>query len=253
MRRSALLVALAVTLLVVLAVPCAHAVTATAPTTTISALYTGATGVEYTFTGFTLSGSQLCDRVDVTFPAGTDVAGATAVSPAGTVAVSGQTVSITFNADLPKGSAVTLVIGGITNPPTPIAGATATLGFYVAKNWKGPFTLENPPLASGPYDIVSPHLNLTLSSSALTFDLTPDVVAPPQNVTLTVDSSHPYTITRDITGQVSEIGLTVTGGASGAYAAGIASYVDQYSASASWTTTPAANYTANVSYSVVQQ
>lgn len=228
----------------------AVAVVPNTPTTTLSNPYAGATGVTYTFSGFTMDGSELSNRVDIAFPAGTDLSAASVDPAQGTSSASGTTLQCTLNPQLAKGSAITIRILNVTNPALPANGLTATLSFYVAKNWRGPFLLETPIQTSGAFNVFPPYA-MTLSTSALHFVLEPEVPALPQSVTITVDSGYPYTITRTITGQHAEMGLQVSGDASGTGGPGTIVYVDNFTADVPWTTAGESSLTANISYTIL--
>ncbi len=229
----------------------AHAVTYTGPTTTLSDAYTSTTGVTYTFGTLTNGNGEMATGAAITFPAGTDVSGATAVSPVGTVSVTGQTVTITFTTPVARGETYAVSIGGITNPPTGGTYNAGNLRIFLANPANNnPRTPED--LPTGDYTIGPRVLTLSVSPTSVDFDLQPGVASPVHDVTVSVTSSHPYMVTRDIAGDATAFGLDVTGDASGPKSGGTATLVDQYQATAPWTTPGDATYAATVTYTVVQ-
>lgn len=244
------LVAVAIAALNVL--PSAFAVTATTPATTLSNTYTSESAT-YAFSGFTLAGNQLCERVDIAFPAGTNVNEATLVSPAGTLTTSTGTVSIVFSPLIPKGSAITVQVGGIVNPPDPLTNASAALTFYTALNKKGPFTAE-PPLTSGAYSsTVRPSLSMSIDTTDIAFTLVPGASPASQTVSVSVASSTTYDIGRTLNGQWADINLDVSGDASGTFGPGTRVHQDVCSAWVSYDATGGASYSASILYTVLGQ
>jgi len=223
----------------------AHAVTGN-PALVLSDNSATSTGVTYTYGPYNLGGNQSCTGVVVTFPAGTAFVNPTC-SPAGTVTVVGQTATIVFTTPIPKNAVLTFSISGVTNPS---AGSYTNAVTFNIVDHKGARSTET--VTSPAYSIIDRILTVTLSSSSLYFDLTPEVVSPDQYVTLNVTSSHAYTITRTVAGDSGLMGLTVSGAATGAQTAGTAALTDTYSASVPWTTPGAATYTATVTYTIVQ-
>lgn len=246
----------AATVLTTLAIGCllvvqAYAViVAAGPTTTLSDDTTGAEST-YTF-GTYATRNERASGFSITFPAGFDVSGAEAISPAGTIEVSGQTVNVTFDTPVPRRTDFSLSLGGIVNPSAPDTydlGPITVYRLHQVQNW-----VLDPPhdVATAPVTIVAPYLNLSISTNLLEFELQPDTVSPPQYVVLHVESSHDYTITREITGDADLFGLTVEGEAEGTKTAGIGEHTDTYTAEVTWTAEGGATYTATVVYSVVQ-
>ena len=216
------------------------------PAVTLSDSSTGTTGVTYTFGGYNLGGNKYCSGVTVVFPPGTAF-DTLSCTPSGTVAVDGQTVTLSFDpADLPY-KKITFTITGVTNPPSGSYNATVIFDLIDKQGGQSTVTVTTPA-----YSVIDRVLTVSLSSASLYFDLTPEVAAPSQTVTVYVTSSHNYTVTRTISGDDALIGLTVTGAAAGPYAAGTAALMDTYSASVPWTTQGDATYTATVTYTVVQ-
>jgi len=220
-------------------------------TTTLSSTATGQAATYEFGTYSTADTNRQLHQFVYTFPAGTDLSRATLTSHPGTVARSGTTLTVTFSPRIPHGTAsFTIVIAGVIN------GAAGTYTGQTAQ-----FRTTNPggqqaqtdTLAIGNYTIhAEPHLSMSVSPGQLNFDLTPDAPSPGQHVTVTVVSSHAYTITRDIGGDAALFGLAVSGQATGAKPAGSATFVDTYSAQVPWTTEGDRTYTATVTYTVVR-
>lgn len=250
--RTLIRVATALTLVALVCIPGgrAHAVAVGTPVVTLSDGFTNTTNVTYTFSGYTVGNGQMIVAAEVTFPAGTDVSGATAVSPAGTRTVSGQTVRVDFTTPVPRGAAFSWSIGGIRNPATAGTYNAGNITFYpVNPANNNPRNPESHPTAD--YTFAQPYLTLSVDPSTVSFDLMPGVTAGPEAITVNVDSSHPYTITRTVGGSHDLFGLQVTGSASGSKPAGSASYAESLTATAPWTTEGDRTYTATVTYTVV--
>ncbi len=265
-RRTVVLLALAAALMLVAISPSAQAVTGGIPTTTLSNYYTSIPGVTYTFGGYTVDNGEMVTGAVITFPAGTDVSAASLLAPPGTLAVNGQAVTLTFTPPIPKDTSVTISIGGITNPATPGAvsvGDAANPGTisFATSNPVNSNQVRNPQyLPSAAYTILPPYLTLTLTTpdagQMVDFgQIDPGVATAAKSVTVAVDSSHPYSITRgrDLAAEA-PIGLEITGTAEGTgLPAGQTTYMDQYRATPPWTTDPEIPLSATVTYTVVQQ
>lgn len=244
------------TLAIALALPTAiaHAISVNdGPTITVdpSVPYAGHTS-QYTFGTYASANEQVVQIV-VTFPAGFDVSSAQLLSHPGTVSVSGQAVTVTFNPLIPPKTEFVFTLGNIVNGP----GGTYTFDPIVFHTvHRIHINKPNPPQpiaqTAAPVTVVNPHLSLSLSASAISFDLYPEIPSTPQSVAVTVDSSHPFAMSRSISGQPELFGLAVTGQAAGAKPAGAATYTDTYSAEAPWTTEGDRTYSATVTYTVVQ-
>lgn len=254
--RTALVTAIAMLIAMALRpAPPAHAITYTTLTTTLSDPRPGATNVTYTFGTYTNGNGEMLTGISVTFPPGTDVSGALAAQPAGTVTVTGQTVTVTFTTPVPRGATYTLGIGGITNPTTPGTYNVGTITFYPANPANNnPRTPQNHPTAD--YVIATPELTLTITTpdSGMTVDfgaVDPETTTPTKTVTVTVTSSAPYTITRTVSGDAAAMGLTITGDATGSKPAGTATFSDAYRLAPPITTEAGVPLSAQVSYTVV--
>jgi len=252
LRRS-VCSAITVSLSAALALSCisyAHAVSVVSgPTTTPSTPIAGSTGVTYSFGAYRITAGERCTGYSVTFPDGTGVSGATALSPAGTLAVAGQTVTVTFSSPITNENPFTVSIGGIRNPTVAGTFNAGSIAFY-ATNPRG--KPKDPQLlATGDYTIVLPEMSITIDRASLDFgELMPDETPPPQDVRVTVGSTVPCQITRTLSGDVSELGLSVTGGGSGSKPAGTATYTDTYRIAPTWHSPAGTPLAASVSYAV---
>lgn len=251
--RIALITTAVAALLVTASALTASAVTGANPTTSLSSYSVGATDVTYTFSGYRLGNNEYCTGITITFPANTDVSGAVPVSPAGSIARSGQTIRYTFMNRIARGQTVTVSIGGITNPSAPVTQTAGPITFHLEKVNGQP--LPDQSLPTGTYTITDAFLIVTVSDSEVSFDLAPGEGPQSSTVVVSVASSHPYTITRSISGDAGLIGLSVTGGASGSFPAssGPREHEDVFTAEVPWTTEGDATYTATVSYAILQQ
>lgn len=207
----------------------------------------------YTFGTYRPGNREVITGAVLTFPAGTDVSGATLSSPPGTYTVSAQTVTVSFAAPISKG-AFSIVLTDIGNP---VAG-TYNIG-DITFNWYD--TRDNvpqtTPLASGDYDIIDSYISLSITTPApgQTVDfgtVDPGVSTAAQNVTVVVDSSSPYDIIREPGGDASLLGLFISGTAVGPKVQGVQTFIDSYSLNPPWTTDPSVPMTATVRYTVVQ-
>ncbi len=218
------------------------------PTLAVSNPVAGQTS-SYTFGTYQSEGAERPQSFSVTFPPGTNVSGATAADPAGSVQITGRTVTVTFDSPLPGSHEFTVAIGGIVNP------GAGTYSFPDAvihtRNPGGRQPIDHPVPVSD-VTIMAGALDMSLSTNLVEFVLAPEVPAPAQTVSLTVASSSGYTITREVSGEADQFGLSVTGQAAGAKPAGSSTFADTYEASVPWTTEGDRTYTATVTYSVVQ-
>jgi len=221
---------------------------AAGPTTTLSDTFTGSTGVTYSFGTYRISNGEYCTGASLTFPAGTDVSGATASSPAGTVAVSGQTVTVTFTNRI-RGRNLILVIGGIRNPQTPGLYNAGGITLFLTNPAGGVKPPETYP--TGDYSIVTPTMSISITPETIDFgELLPGDAPPPQTVNVTVSSSTPVQLTRVVAGDVTDLGLTVSGTASGSKPAGTATYTDAYRVAPTWYSEAGVPLAASVNYTL---
>ncbi len=226
-------------------------------TTTLSDTTSGEVAT-YEFGTYSTAGTnrQLHQFV-YTFPSGTDLSGATLTSHPGTVSYTGTTLTVTFDPRIVhETESFTIVISGVVN------GAAGTYTGQTAQ-----FHTTNPggrqeqtdTLAVGDYTIyAAPYLSLTITTphpgQSVDFgDLEPGVTAGPLNVGLTVDSSRPFVVTRDIAGDADALGLEVSGVPIETQGPGEVNLTDSYLATPPWTTEPELEYAALITYSVVQQ
>lgn len=224
------------------------------PSTTVTPTGAGATGAEYTFGRFRTANRENVTGCQITFPAGTNVSGATAVDPAGTVTVTGQTVRITFtNPVVPDKTTFYVTIGGITNPPAGTYNA-GNITMYWMNTQTGATGSTN--LATGNYTITNSFINMTITTPAagqsVNFgNVDPEVTTPPQTVSITVNSSAPYTFTRTIS-DPTPLGLQVIGTPNGLKTVLNTTYTDSYTLTPPYTAPPSVPLTATVLYTVVQ-
>lgn len=224
------------------------------PTTTLTTSTAGATGT-YTWGVYRTAGTENVSGFTVVFPAGTNVSGATSTGQPGTVSVTTNTVTVTFTTRIARNTNFSISLGSIVNPP---AGSyTASLTLTVTN------TAGNNPVktsvSTAAYTIkpVPPHLTLTITTPAATQtvnfgSVNPGVAAASQTVTVTVDSTANFTITRTASGQVAQMGLSFSTLPTGTQTPGVHVYSDVYTVTPPWTTTPASALTASVIYTVTQ-
>lgn len=226
------------------------------PTTTVTPATAGSTA-EYLFSRYRTDNRENVTGCQVTFPAGTNVADATAVDPAGTVVVNTvtRTVTITFTDPIvPQRTTFTLTVGGIVNP----SAGTYNVGnitFYTVDTLNG--TTGSTALATGDYTITGSYLSMTITTpgtgQSVDFgNIDPGVTTAAQQVTVQIDSSAPYTVSRTQSGDDVALGLVITGTATGAKPAGLATFTDDYTLTPSWDATPSVPLTATVVYTAIQ-
>jgi len=232
-----------------LATPVAQALNVTTPTVTLSDPTAGATST-YTLSTYRTVGNENATGAELTFPAGFDLSSATLISPAGTLSRSGQTLTLTFTPLIEKNTDFSVVVGSIVNPAEGTYAMPNLTISLVTSNKGEP--MPSASVAVGAVTIGQAVLSVTLPTQVVTFDASPEAAPPTQYVSLQVESSLPYTVTRAISGDVDLIGLSVTGEATGAKPAGTATMTDAYSANVPWTTDGGQTYTALVEYTVVQ-
>ena len=102
---------------------------------------------------------------------------------------------------------------------------------------------------------VNPMLTMTIetpdAAQTVDFGAVDPGATPSEDVTVTVQSNQTWTMTKTLSGQVADLGLTTSLVAPAAVAAGENTYTDTYSLDVPWTTSPGAK-TAYVQYSVTQ-
>lgn len=194
------------------------------------------------------------NTVSVTFPAGYVLP---ASPPAGSVTIGGVAVDALSVA----GNTVTFALpAGLTLP----GGGATTVSFDAA------FGLVNPAAGSysisvstsaeagagtcPPFAIGVPHLVVSIDVSSVDFGVIyPGTLTAPATVNVTVDCDASYVITRDVTGDVAAMGLTVTGDASGTKAGGTPTvHTDTFRANMSWDTDPGLPLSVDIQYTVVR-
>lgn len=162
------------------------------------------------------------------------------IDPATNTEISYVTVAASATADL---------VVRVTVPGSPAEGATDATVLTAT-------SLGNSSVSAGVTDTTSitvpVWITLTIDRDIIDFgDLLPEQPSGVEQIVLTVDSNVPYTISREVTGSVAEMGLDVTGTASGAKPSGPNTWVDSYQATAPWTTAAEATLSATVQYTVV--
>jgi len=225
-----------------------HSVTVTPDTTMSLATYTLSdyrTGNGETVLGYTL-----------TFPADTDASGATSSGAGDTVSVAAdnRTATVMLGTPIAERTTFSIELGNVRNPSA-AGDYTVTQVIFHRPNGDQTVTLTT---QQGTYTITAgPYLSMTITTpddgQSVDFgSIDPDVTTAAKIVTVQVTSSAAYTITRTIGGDAALLGLDVTGTASGAGAAGTATYADDYTLTPPWTTEPDVPLVAAVTYTVTQ-
>ena len=236
--------------------PVAPAVSVTAgPTTTVTPDTALEPDAIYSFGRYRTGGNESVTSWSITFPAGTVVSEARAASA--TVTISGQTVTVQPSEPIPPKTLFTADVEGIGNPHAGTYNA-GRISFQTVDK-QGRTRTES--AATGSYTIApaSPHLSFTLATPgpgrSIDFgDMEPGTTTGPVTVSLEVNSSTPYTVTRSVSGSSEELGLRITGSiTSGLQPAGSATFEDLYTISPSYDATPGVPLSASVLYTVVQQ
>lgn len=211
---------------------------------------------EYAFGTFSTANRETATQVSITFPPECDISAAAAVNPGDTIlSRTGSTVVLRFGTPIPQRTDFNVLIGNVRNPltagtytlPNTITfrlgdGSTQTLNIKPARRLD--FTIAAPPYIF--LTIETPDPLQTVSFGAVD----PGVAAPSRSVTLTVDASDDFTISKTVTGQVALMGLTWSALPGGLQLAGVRTFVDTFQMTPPWSTDPGA-YTANVTYTVV--
>lgn len=226
------------------------------PAVTVTPETAGSSGAVYSFSTYRTDAKENVTACQITFPVGTNVAGATALDPPGTVVVTGRIVRITFtNPVIPAKERFSVDIGGIINPPAGTYNAGNVTFWTTDLNGVPTGTTLLP---TGDYTITGNYLSVSITTphagQSVDFgSINPGVTTAPLQVTVQVTSTLSYTITRAISGNVAQMGLVVTGGATGTKPAGTdVSWVDGYTLTPPWTTDPSVPLTATVLYTVTQ-
>lgn len=224
------------------------------PSTTVTPDTAGSTAT-YEFSRFRTANRENVTGCAITFPPGTDASGAVAVDPAGTVTVVGRTVTIVFNVPVvPQRTSFDVVIGGIVNPAAGTYNA-GSITMYWLNTQNG--TTGTTALATGDYAITGSFLSMSITTpgpgQSVAFGaVDPGQTSAPQQVSVEVNSSADYQMTRTLGGDQTLLGLQVTGNASGSKTAGTQTFIDTYTLNPPWTTDPSVPLTATVTYTVVQ-
>ncbi len=256
-RRTSLqaLLAAVVAFALLAPAPVAEAVTARgnfAITVTPNSTYSAAS---YTLGGFRTGNGETVTGYTLTFPSDTDASGAT--SPGAddvvTVAADDRTVTVVLGTPIPQRTSFDLALGNIVNPST--AGTYSIPSVTFTRQGT---TNQTVGISGETYTIVAaPFLSMTITTpdAGQTVDfgtIDPGVATSARQVNVQVISSANYTIARTVGGSSTELGLLISGTATGAKTAGTASYVDDYVLTPLWTTDPEVPLTATVVYTVTQ-
>jgi hypothetical protein len=111
---------------------------------------------------------------------------------------------------------------------------------------------------NGDYSITTaPYLSMTINTpdagQSVDFGaVDPGATTSGASVSVSVNSSAPFTVTRTISGSQAQLGLTVVGTAIGAKPMGSAVFSDVYRLTPPWTTAPQIALTSSVVYTVTQ-
>lgn len=211
----------------------------------------------YAIGAYDVANGETITKVAVTFPAACIVSAAQPVDTGDTVAVSGQTVTVTFGAPKAPGSTFTFNVGNIRNPTT--AGKFTLVNPVVFTRSDGTTVNVNLVGKRGQFTIIaSPYLTMTIQTpdNAQTVDfgsVDPGVAAPTATVTITVESSLGFMISRAVTGDVALMGLTVNALPATVQTAGVHTYSSVYGLTPPWTTDPGVPLSATTVYTVTQQ
>ena len=211
----------------------------------------------YVIGPYDVANGETITKVAVTFPAACNVSAAQPVDSGDSVTVSGQTVTVTFGTPHAAGSRFTFRIGNIRNPTT--AGKFTLANPVVFTRSNGTTVNVNLLGKRGQFTIfTSPYLVVTIETpdDTQTVDfgsVDPGTAAPSRTVTVTVDSSLAFTISRSLTGDVALMGLTVSALPAAVQTAGVRTYSCVYGLTPPWTTDPAVPLQAGTQYTVTQQ
>lgn len=217
---------------------------------------------DYTIGRFRSEKDELVVGYTLAFPPGTDATGATA-EPGDTVSIVGTTVTVMFaptNRIQPKTNGFSIAIGNIRNPPT--AGQYEITGVTFHTELEGVPTDSSVPLyGKGAYTITpAPYLSLTITTpnegQSVDFGaIDPGISTGSKDITLEVQSSAQYTITRTVSGDAGPLGLVVTGVPVGVLQAAAPTpkvHTDSFTLAPPWSTDPEVPLSAAVTYTVVQ-
>lgn len=231
------------------------------PSVTVNPSGTGQVA-EYSIGRFRSEKSEYVVSFTLTFPAGTDVSGATLTSHVGSVSVSGQTVNVQLQVPTPidSNSRFTISLDGIVNPFAVGTYSIPAITFQTSDVPTGTNPISSTVTlgTSGNYTITAaPYVSMTITTpgagQSVDFgNVDPGVSTAGATVSISVNSSLPFTIARVISGSQAQLGLTVTGPATGAKPAGTATFSDIFSLLPPWTTDPQVALSASVVYTVTQ-
>ncbi len=208
----------------------------------------------YTIGQFKSAKNETVTGYQITFPVGVDPTGAT--SAGNTVSVAGRVVTVTYGTPIGGNQRFSVSVGNVRNPTTAGTYAIARVTFFLAGGGTSNVNLS---AAEGQFTIfASPYLQLIIETSgdlqvADFGTVDPGTPSPSDTVTVTVDSSNPFTITRTFSGSAAAMGISGTGIPAGVQPAGLATFLDVLRLTPPYTTNPDVALTSNITYTVVQQ
>lgn len=212
----------------------------------------------YSIAGFRTGNGETVTGYQVTFPVGIDAWGATSPGAGDLVTVDPadrRTVRVTLGTPYPQRTTFSMVFGNILNPSAPGSYAFTQATVFLSDGTQQVLPIKT---RDGTFTIVpAPYISLTVTTpdpgQTVAFgQIDPGIATAGRTVTLVVDSSAPYTITRGIGGDSALMGLNVAGVTAGPWPGGILTHTDTYSLSPPWTTDPSIPLAASVTYTVTQ-
>lgn len=253
--RRALLV-LAAACVLTASVHLAHAVTTSGGFSITAMPSSAGSTATYRLGRFRVPNKESVLGYTLTFPSGFDASAATSPGTGDVVTVSadGLTVTVMLGTPVTGPAQMMLTLENVVNPST--AGDYPLTAVIFHRQGAADEVLT---LTGEAVDITPPpYLSMTITTpdASQTVDfgvIAPEVTTAAETVSIAIDSGVTYDLTRSVTGQTVEMGLSVTGtGAGMNLPAGPSTYIDQYTAMAPWTSDPDVLYTATVTYTVVQ-
>lgn len=210
----------------------------------------------YAIGSYNVANGETITRVTVTFPAGCNVSAAQPVNAGDSVSVSGQSVTITFGTPKAAGSTFTIQVGNVRNPTT--AGKYSLANPVVFTRSTGTTVNVNLLGKRGQFTVyASPYLLMTIETpddiQTVDFGSMDPGAAASRTVTVTVDSSLGFIVSRSVTGDIALMGLTVSALPTTVQAAGVRAYSSVFGVNPPWTTAPGVPLSATVLYTATQQ
>lgn len=97
-------------------------------------------------------------------------------------------------------------------------------------------------------------LSLTIAPDAIGYGaIEPDIPTPPQSISVEVSSTYAYSISRTVSGDMAEMGFTISGTALGLKPKGLGTWADTIGVNLPWTTPADVPLAVDIQYSIVQQ